>query len=84
MMLLDIIKVESDDDFKLILTFENGEIKEFDCKPILNEKPFDSIANMFIFRQVRVEHGTVVWPNEVDIAPETLYLESRSISSTAV
>jgi hypothetical protein len=83
-MLLDVIKVEPDDDFRLILTFENGEIREFDCRPILNEKPFDTIANIFIFRQVRVEYGTVVWPNEVDIAPETLYLESKSISSKAV
>jgi len=79
-MLLDVIKVEVADDFKLTLTFENGEIREFDCRPILNEKPFDSIANIFIFRQVKVEHGTVVWPNEVDIPPETLYLESKSIS----
>jgi len=83
-MLLDVIKVEVADDFKLTLTFENGEIREFDCRPILNEKPFDSIANIFIFRQARVEYGTVVWPNEVDIAPETLYLESKSISSKAV
>lgn len=79
-MLLDVVKVESDDDFNLFLTFENGEIREFDCKPILNDKPFDSIANEFIFRQVKVEHGTVVWPNEVDIAPETLYLDSKRIS----
>jgi hypothetical protein len=42
-MLLDVIKVEVMDDYKLKLTFENGEIREFDCKQILNEKPFDSI-----------------------------------------
>ncbi len=79
-MLLDVIKVEPDDNFNLLLTFENGEIREFDCKTILKDKPFDSIANSFVFRQVKVENGTVVWPNEVDIAPETLYLESKKIS----
>lgn len=79
-MLLDVVKVETENDYKLTLTFENGEIREFDCKPILKDKPFDSIANIFIFRQARVEYGTVVWPNEVDIAPETLYLESKKIS----
>jgi hypothetical protein len=76
-MLLDVIKVETGHDFNLILTYENGEIREFDCKPILDVKPFDSIADYFIFRQVRVALGTVVWPNDVDIAPETLYLESK-------
>jgi len=79
-MLLDVIKVESTENFILILTYENGEVREFDCKTIFDEKPFDSIANEFTFRRVRVEHGTVVWPNEVDISPETLYLESKRIS----
>jgi hypothetical protein len=79
-MLLDVIKVEVMDDYILKLTFENGEIRELDCKQILNEKPFDSLANDFIFKQARIEYGTVVWPNEIDIAPETLYLDSTALS----
>ena len=79
-MLLDIIKVETRDDYKLILTFENGEIRQFDCKKILNENPFKPLADNFIFKQAKIEYGTVVWPDEIDIAPETLYLDSTKIS----
>jgi hypothetical protein len=27
----------------------------------------------------KVEYGTVVWPHEQDICPDTLYLESKEI-----
>jgi hypothetical protein len=29
------------------------------------------------FRQVHVVNGTVAWPHEQDICPDTLYLDSR-------
>ncbi len=78
-MLLDIVNVVAKDDYKLILTFENNEVKEFDCKSILKDKPYNKITDINIFRQVRIENGTIVWLNDVDIAPETLYLDSKAL-----
>ena len=68
--LLDIIKIHAIKDFHLELEFENGEIRLFDMKPFLNKKPFQKLQNKNLFECASVKHGTVVWPGNIDIAPE--------------
>lgn len=76
-MLLDVITVEPLSDFKLKLKFENNEVRIFDMKPLLEKKPFTILKDWNLYKTVRVENGTIVWPGDIDIAPETLY--DRSI-----
>jgi hypothetical protein len=75
-MLLDIVAVKPRSDFQLELTFENGELRRFDMRPLLAIKPWNRIAKLNLFERARVDYGTVVWPGEIDIAPETLYDDS--------
>lgn len=75
-MLLDVVKFDYLDGYKLLLTFENGEIKEFDCCTLMDKKPFQVLKDMNYFKRAKIDYGTLVWPNEIDIAPETLYLGS--------
>ncbi|TAN70899.1 MAG: DUF2442 domain-containing protein [Methylobacter sp.] len=72
-MLLDVIAVETLPDYRLLLTFENNEQKCFDMKPYLNATVFQPLKNPGFFKLARIDYGTVTWPNEIDIAPETLY-----------
>ena len=72
-MLLDFIAVETLPDYCLLLTFENNEQKCFDMKPYLNATVFQPLKNPGFFKLARIDYGTVTWPNEIDIAPETLY-----------
>ena len=75
-MLLDVISVWPRPDFQLELEFQNGERRRFYVRPLLSMKPWTRIASPAVFELARVDYGTVVWPGEVDIAPETLYEES--------
>jgi hypothetical protein len=79
----DVIAVTADDDFKLRLEYETGEVRFFDMKPLLNMKPWNRISEPALFRRAAVSFGTVVWPGGIDIAPETLLLDSVALPSTA-
>ena len=72
-MLLDVIDVKVQDGNILFLEFENGERRRFDMSSYLNERPFSRLKNSHLFAMAKVDYGTVVWPGNIDIAPETLY-----------
>ncbi|DAB28648.1 MAG: hypothetical protein A2513_06945 [Sulfurimonas sp. RIFOXYD12_FULL_33_39] len=78
-MLIDVIDVKPKDNYLLFLEFENGEKKEFDCKTLFDKKPFQILQDKRFFKRAKVAFGTVMWSDEIDIAPETLYIESVSI-----
>jgi hypothetical protein len=63
------------DEWKLELVFSNGETCFYDCRPLLDFGVFQELTNREYFRQVKAEHGTVVWPQEQDICPDILYEE---------
>lgn len=63
-------------DYKLQLTFKNGERGIYDCSPLLDFGIFQELRNENYFKRVKVVHGTVAWPHEQDICPDTLYVDS--------
>ncbi|SMP45101.1 DUF2442 domain-containing protein [Desulfonatronum lacustre] len=75
-MLFDVLSVMPRSGYILDLQFSNGERRRFDMRPLLTMKPWNRIASPAVFRRVRVDYGTLVWPGEIDIAPETLYDDS--------
>ena len=74
--LLDVISVKTRDDYTLELVFENGEKRIFDMKPFFDKKPFAKLINSPLFFKASIHYGTVVWPGNIDIAPETLWSQS--------
>jgi len=65
------------DDYQLEIVFTNGEVGMYDCRPLLDFGVFRELRDEKYFRQVRAHLGTVVWPHEQDICPDTLYLDSK-------
>jgi hypothetical protein len=71
------------DNYQLKLRFSNGEQGLYDCTPLLNFGVFQELKNQHYFRQASVVHGTVVWPHEQDICPDTLYLDAQRWTESA-
>ena len=75
-MLLDVIRVRAQPDFALYLEFENGECRRFDMAAYIDQKPWARLKIGNAFLGAFVENGTVAWPGNIDIDPETLYERS--------
>ena len=68
------------DDYKLLLTFDNGEQRIYDMAPYLFGV-FEFLVNPLKFKAVELVSGAPTWypPNgamEVDICPDTVYKDS--------
>ena len=70
-----VIDVAANDDFSLDLKFSDGRVKRFDAKPYLDYEIFRELKDLHYFKQDKLAFGTVQWPHEQDISPDTLYLE---------
>jgi len=68
-----IIKVKPSDDFKLSITFENGETGTLDIKQYLDFGNFRKLKDPQAFKRVRISFDTIEWESGVDLDPEFVY-----------
>lgn len=71
-------------DYKLKIRFNNGEEGVYDCAHLLDFGVFQELKDINYFKQAMVLDGTVAWPHEQDICPDTLYFDSRKESEQVV
>lgn len=76
-MLPRVKNVQAQPNYQLKITFTSGEVGLYDCRPLLDFGVFRELVDEHYFRQAQVMNGTVAWPHEQDICPDTLYLDSR-------
>lgn len=67
------------DNYQLELLFANQERRVFDVKPYLSIGVFQELQDMTLFNGIRAFNGSIVWPNELDLDPDTLYLDSKPV-----
>lgn len=60
-------------DTKILVEFDSGVTGVFDCSPFFRDPYWKRLADPAFFRLVRVECGTLVWPGDIDIAPEDVW-----------
>ncbi len=61
------------DNYRLHITFTNAEEGIYDCSHLLDFGVFCELRDPRYFRQAQAANGTVVWPHNQDICPDTLY-----------
>lgn len=65
--------VKTQKNYRLKLTFTNGEVKIFDVRPYLDCGVFQELKDLKYFKTVKPIMGTIQWPNEQDFCPDMLY-----------
>lgn len=92
-----IISVQANADFTLTLSFDNGEVRLYDCKPFLEDgtvfapfKQYDNFKRVYLDDQHCVSwdidpnvDSNVVWNNKVDLCPDGCYVDSLPIGGAA-
>jgi hypothetical protein len=74
-MYWDVKAVKPLPDFRIFVEIEDGRKGIFDVTPYLERGAFRQLRNVHYFNRVGIQFGAVTWPDEQDIAPETLLAE---------
>jgi len=72
------------DGYVVRVRFEEGTTADVDLSYLRDYGGvFEPLRDLDYFRKLRAdpEAGTIVWPNDADIAPETLYAHARGGSA---
>ncbi|MDR2626838.1 MAG: DUF2442 domain-containing protein [Dysgonamonadaceae bacterium] len=72
-MFLEVTQAKYLDNYKLLLTFNNGERKTVDLQNELNSSVFAPLKQLDYFKNFQIKYNTVEWENGADYAPEYLY-----------
>lgn len=67
--------------FRIYVEIEDGRKGIFDLNPYLDRGVFRELRDVNYFNRVGIQFGAVTWPNEQDIAPETLLFEMSPVEA---
>lgn len=69
-------EVQAKEDYTLVITFISGEKRIYNARPLLEKPIYAPLKNLGFFLGAKAFCGTVIWNDDVDIAPEHLYEHS--------
>ncbi|HMQ50754.1 MAG TPA: DUF2442 domain-containing protein [Anaerolineae bacterium] len=74
-LLINVVDFELVGPYTLNVTFDDGQTRTIDFEPVLYGHYYGPLRDPNLFNQVRLdpEIATLVWPNDADFDPVTLY-----------
>lgn len=65
----------------LLVEFDNGVQKTYDCGPLLESEVFRPLRDEAVFRCARADpHGYgVIWNDEIDLAESEIWVHGRTV-----
>lgn len=82
-----LLEAKPSDGYTVHVRFEDGLAAAVDLSYLCDYGGvFGPLRDPEYFRRLRAdaEAGTIVWPNDADIAPETLYEQARGAATATV
>ncbi|MGH8550703.1 MAG: DUF2442 domain-containing protein [Methylococcales bacterium] len=77
-------KVLPNENYVLVLEFDNGERGTLDMKPFLEFGIFKRLKEDDAFKRVRVAFDTVEWDSGIDLDPEFVYSKCQVMHAQPV
>jgi len=73
-----VVSVEPKPPLALAVRFSDGTKGTVRFEPSHLRGVFEALKDPEVFRQAKVEFGTVSWPGDIDLAPDAMYREIKS------
>jgi len=76
----DVAEVVALDSFRLQVRFCDGVEGQVDMSALVHSSHagvFAQLADPIRFSEAYVEYGAVIWPGEIDLAPDAMYVEIK-------
>jgi hypothetical protein len=66
-------------NYQLLVVFQNGTVKTYDCIPLLDEEVFMPLTSEALFNRVQVGAGGygILWNDEIDLSESELWLNGE-------
>jgi len=61
-----ILKVTPNDDYTLLIEFEQGNRILFNMQPMLKSLPYRSLIDLTRFKNIKLEEKAICWPDPVN------------------
>jgi len=71
-----VVAAEPLEGYDVLVSFDNGFRGVFNCEYLTRDPYWRKLKSPAFFRQVRAECGTLCWPEDIDVAPESVWADA--------